>query len=46
MPVFTANFSGQPLANSVSETMRTSAGGTPVSQAQDYIIELDFGLKT
>ncbi|CAI3221388.1 flagellar hook-basal body complex protein [Desulfovibrio legallii] len=45
VPVFTANFSGQPLANSVSETMRTSAGGTPVSQAQDYIIELDFGLK-
>jgi flagellar hook protein FlgE len=45
LPVFTANFSGQPLANSVSETMSTSATATPVSQAQNYIIELDFGLK-
>ncbi|MEG6502832.1 MULTISPECIES: flagellar hook-basal body complex protein [unclassified Desulfovibrio] len=45
LPVFSANFSGQPLANSVSETMQTSVGGTPVSQVQNYITELDFGLK-
>lgn len=45
LPVFAANFSGQPLANSVSETMQTSVGGTPVSQVQNYITELDFGLK-
>ncbi|MBB5142455.1 flagellar hook-basal body complex protein [Desulfovibrio intestinalis] len=45
LPVFSANFSGQPLANSVSETVQTSLGGTPVSQVQNYITELDFGLK-
>lgn len=45
LPVFSANFSGQPLANSVSETVQTSVGGTPVSQVQNYITELDFGLK-
>ena len=44
LPVFTANFTGQPLANSVSETMTATGGGTPFSQAQDYIIELDFGM--
>lgn len=43
LPVFTANFTGQPLANSVTETMST--GGTAFSQAQDYIIELDLGLR-
>lgn len=43
LPVFTANFTGQPLANSVSEMVQKD-GGTPYSQAQDYIIELDFGL--
>ena len=45
LPVFTANFSGQPLANSVSETMRTAGSSTPYSQAQEYITELDLGLK-
>ena len=45
LPVFSANFTGQPLANSVSETM-SSGGGTPVSQVQNYITELDFGLKS
>lgn len=40
LPVFTANFTGQPLANTVNET--TSNGK---SQAQDYIIELDLGLR-
>lgn len=44
-PTFTANFTGQPLANSVSETMTTAAGVTPYSQAEDYIIELNMGLK-
>jgi flagellar hook protein FlgE len=43
LPVFTANFTGQPLANSVSE-MLTPVGGLPYSQAQEYIVELDFGL--
>ncbi|MDD4701109.1 MAG: flagellar hook-basal body complex protein [Desulfovibrio sp.] len=45
LPVFSANFTGQPLANSVSETVQTSVSGTPVSQVQNYITELDFGLK-
>lgn len=45
LPVFSANFTGQPLANSVSETMATG-GGTPFSQVQNYITELDFGLKS
>ena len=45
LPVFSANFTGQPLANSVSETM-SSGAGTPVSQVQNYITELDFGLKS
>lgn len=40
LPVFTANFTGQPLANTVNET--TTNGK---SQAQDYIIELDLGLR-
>lgn len=44
-PTFTANFTGQPLANSVSETMTSAAGVTPYSQAEEYIIELDMGLK-
>ena len=46
LPVFSANFNGQPLANSVSEKMEASAGGASVSQVQNYIIELDFGLKS
>ena len=45
LPVFTPNFTGQPLANSVSETMTTPGGTTPFSQAQNYIVELDFGLR-
>ena len=45
LPVFSANFTGQPLANSVSETL-SSGAGTPVSQVQNYITELDFGLKS
>ncbi|MFR8276218.1 MAG: hypothetical protein ACLU98_07735 [Desulfovibrio fairfieldensis] len=45
LPVFTANFTGQPLANSVSETMTTTGTTTPFSQAQNYIMELDLGLK-
>ena len=45
LPVFAANFTGQPLSNSVSETIQTTVGGTPVSQVQNYITELDFGLK-
>ncbi|MFT4302480.1 MAG: flagellar hook-basal body complex protein [Desulfovibrio sp.] len=45
LPVFSANFTGQPLANSVSETV-SNGGGTPVSQVQNYITELDFGLKS
>lgn len=44
-PTFTANFTGQPLANSVSETMTSAQGVTPYSQAEEYIIELDMGLK-
>lgn len=40
LPTFCANFTGQPLANSVSETISPTE-----SQAQDYIIELDFGLR-
>ena len=44
-PTFTANFTGQPLANSVSETMTTAPGSTPFSQAEEYIIELNMGLK-
>lgn len=44
-PTFTANFTGQPLANSVSETMTSATGVTPYSQAEEYIIELDMGLK-
>ena len=44
-PTFTANFTGQPLANSVSETMTSAEGVTPYSQAEEYIIELDMGLK-
>jgi flagellar hook protein FlgE len=44
LPVFTANFTGQPLANSVSEMMQGTGGPPPYSQAQDYIVELDFGL--
>jgi len=41
LPVFCANFTGQPLANSVNEKISASQ-----SQAQDYLIELDFGLRT
>ncbi|NCB21897.1 MAG: flagellar hook-basal body complex protein [Deltaproteobacteria bacterium] len=43
LPVFSANFSGLPLANSVSETM--TQGTTTVSQVEKQITELDFGLK-
>ncbi|MDE7370685.1 MAG: flagellar hook-basal body complex protein [Desulfovibrio sp.] len=40
LPTFCANFTGQPLANSVSEKLTETQ-----SQAQDYIIELDLGLR-
>lgn len=40
LPTFCANFTGQPLANSVSEKLSDTQ-----SQAQDYIIELDLGLR-
>ena len=40
IPVFTANFTGQPLANSVRQK---TADGT--RDAQNYLIELDFGFK-
>ncbi|MGE9986027.1 flagellar hook protein FlgE [Desulfovibrio sp. SGI.169] len=43
LPVFTANFDGKPLANSVAET--AANGGTPYSIAENYIIELDLGLR-
>lgn len=43
LPVFTANFDGKPLANSVSEM--AANGGTPYSIAENYIIELDLGLR-
>lgn len=43
LPVFSANFTGQPLANSVSETM--TQGTTTVSQVEKQITELNFGLK-
>ena len=43
LPVFTANFDGKPLANCVSET--AANGGTPYSIAENYIIELDLGLR-
>ncbi len=41
LPVFTANFSGQPLANSV----RQDAGNFDVPDASNYLIEFDLGLK-
>ncbi len=41
LPTFTANFTGQPLANSVSEKLSPTQ-----SQAENYIIELDFGLRS
>lgn len=43
LPVFNANFTGTPLANSVSET--AANGGTAYSIAEKSIIELNFGLK-
>lgn len=43
LPVFTANFDGKPLVNSVSEM--AANGGTPYSVAENYIIELDLGLR-
>ena len=43
LPVFTANFDGKPLANCVSET--AANGGTPYSIAENYIVELDLGLR-
>lgn len=43
LPVFSANFTGRPLANSVSET--AANGGTPYSIVENYVIELDLGLK-
>ncbi|WP_022655714.1 flagellar hook protein FlgE [uncultured Desulfovibrio sp.] len=43
LPVFTANFDGKPLANCVSET--AANGGTPYSIAENYIIELNLGLR-
>lgn len=40
LPVFCANFTGQPLANSVNEMKAQD-----ISQAQDYLVEIDFGLR-
>ncbi len=41
LPVFTANFSGHALANSV----RQDAGTYDIPDASNYLIELDLGLK-
>ncbi len=41
LPVFTANFSGHPLANAV----RQDAGNFAVPDASNYLIEFDLGLK-
>lgn len=43
-PVFSPNFTAQPLANSVSE--HTDKNGTPYYPTQKYAIELDLGLKS
>lgn len=40
LPVFTANFTGQPLANTVNEKSDTG-----FTKAENYIIEIDFGLR-
>lgn len=45
LPTFAPNFEGLPLANSVNETMLSSGASTVTSQAQEHVIELDFGLK-
>ncbi|MDR2572751.1 MAG: flagellar hook-basal body complex protein [Desulfovibrio sp.] len=44
LPVLAANFTGQPLANSVGEMMQGTGGPPPYSQAEQHIIEIDFGL--
>jgi flagellar hook protein FlgE len=45
LAVCLANFTGQPLANSVSELMTVPPDNTsPLSQAENYLIEIDFGL--
>lgn len=41
LPVFNANFTGQPLANSVCEM----PSNTNRSQAEEYLIELNLGLR-
>ena len=42
LPVFSANFTGQPLSNSVSETM--TQGSTTITPVEDQITELNLGL--
>jgi flagellar hook protein FlgE len=44
LPVLAANFTGQPLANSVGEMMMQTGGPPPFSQAEQYLVEIDFGL--
>lgn len=43
LPVFSPNFEGLPLSNSVRETI--SSGTDVVSEVEDHIIELDFGIR-
>ncbi|MEG2172429.1 MAG: flagellar hook-basal body complex protein [Desulfovibrionaceae bacterium] len=43
-PVFTPNFSGQPLANSVHQ--KASTASLNQNDAERYLIELDFGFKS
>lgn len=46
LPVFSANFTGHALGNTVNERLRTSAGGDEGTYVvENYIMELDFGLR-
>ena len=45
LPVFSANFSGTPLCNSVCETADHNGTASTYSIVEKNIIELDFGLK-
>lgn len=44
LPVFTPNFSGQPLANSVNQ--KASSNSKNQRDAENYLVELDFGFKS
>ena len=46
LPVFSANFSGTPLCNSVSETADRNGTASTYSIVENKIIEMDFGLKS